>query len=114
MYDTEHVKVEWKPMPSNIVFKGTIGVVIEHCTFQHMGAGSLQFDDNVRSICAVKDTENVEFVSDVLYDARVVRSIWFAAEEQYFMEAVRKYCEEHNIPYVNKETLYDTFYSFWK
>ena len=27
---------------------------------------------------------------------------------------VRKYCEEHNIPYVNKETLYDTFYSFWK
>ncbi len=58
--------------------------------------GSLQFDDNVRSICAVKDTENVEFVSDVLYDARVVRSIWFAAEEQYFMEAVRKYCEDRS------------------
>ena len=27
---------------------------------------------------------------------------------------VRKYCKEHNIPYVHKETLYDTFYSFWK
>eukprot|EP00941_MAST-03F_sp_MAST-3F-sp1_P000294 g294.t1 len=40
---------EWKPMPSNIVFKGTIGVVIEHCTFQHMGAGSLQFDDGAQN-----------------------------------------------------------------
>ena len=27
---------------------------------------------------------------------------------------VRKYCKEHNIPYVHKETLYDTFCSFWK
>lgn len=27
---------------------------------------------------------------------------------------VRKYCEEHNIPYVHKDTLYDTLYSFWK
>ena len=56
--------------------------------------GALQFDSNVRSICVVKDTANVEFVSDVLYDARIVRSIWFAAEEEYFTEAVKRYCED--------------------
>ena len=27
---------------------------------------------------------------------------------------VKKYCEDNNIPYVHKETLYDTFASFWK
>eukprot|EP00750_Incisomonas_marina_P033018 INCI9524.2.p1 GENE.INCI9524.2~~INCI9524.2.p1 ORF type:complete len:323 (-),score=40.45 INCI9524.2:278-1246(-) len=39
----------WDPMPSNVVFHHTTGVMISNCTFRHLGAGAVQFDNGAHA-----------------------------------------------------------------
>jgi len=65
------------------------------------------------------------FVMDNLWWTRAFGSINYQIEHHLFpnmssihypavSKIVRKYCKEHNIPYVNKATLYDAYVSFTK